>query len=80
LQVLLEVTVIVNVTVFPASPAPAVYEGVVVVALVKEPVPLCVHKMVPRAEVAPDTVVVPKWQMVADPPAVAAGSRSTFTV
>ena len=52
-------TVKVNVTVLPASPAAAVYVGVSVVALVNEPVPLCVHNMVPLDELAPLTVADP---------------------
>ena len=57
-QGLLE-TVIVKVTVFPASPAAAVYVGVNVIALVNDPVPLCVHNIVPLEELAPLTVAIP---------------------
>jgi hypothetical protein len=49
----------VRVTVLPPSPAAAVYVGVNVVALVKEPVPLCDQEMVPFVELAPLTVAVP---------------------
>jgi hypothetical protein len=50
----------VKVTVFPASPAAAVYVGVRVVdPAVIEPVPLCVHNIVPFVELAPLTVAVP---------------------
>jgi hypothetical protein len=70
----------VNVTVVPASAAPAVKVGVNVVALAKLPEPLCVQRMEPRADVAPETVAEAKLQMVWVPPAEAAGSWSTLTV
>jgi hypothetical protein len=63
-QGLLE-TVIVKVTVFPASPAAAVYVGVNVVApRVMEPAPFSVQAIVPFDEVTPLTVAVPFEQMV----------------
>ena len=57
-QGLLE-TVRVNITVLPASPAAAVYVGVSVVALLNEPIPLCVNNMATLEDVAPLTVAVP---------------------
>jgi len=75
------VTVMVRVTVVPASPTAAVYTGVKVVAPeVMEPVPLCVHKIVPLDELAPLTVAVAFEQMVWFPPAVAVGKGLTLTV
>ena len=63
-QELLE-TVIVKVTVFPASPAAAVYVGVnVVVPEVIDPAPFSVQAIVPFDDVAPLTVAVPFEQMV----------------
>ena len=57
-QGLLE-TVMVKVTVFPASPAAAVYVGVRVLAPeVIDPAPLSVHAIVPLDDVAPLTVAV----------------------
>ena len=73
-------TVSVNVTDVFSSPAPGVYVGAIVVALVKEPCPLCVHKMVPFDEVAPLTVAVPVKHIVSLPPAVAVGCGVTVTV
>ena len=53
-------TVMVKVTVLPASPAAGVYVGVKVVApAVIEPAPFSVHKIVPLDELAPLTVAVP---------------------
>jgi hypothetical protein len=58
-------TVIVKITVCPASPAAAVYVGVSVVAPdVIEPAPFSVHAIVPLLDVAPLTVAVPFWQIV----------------
>ena len=36
--------------------------------------PLCVHKIVPFVELAPLTVAVPVWHIVALPPAEAVGN------
>ncbi len=75
------VTVIVKVTVVPASPAAAVYVGVKVVApAVIEPAPFSVHKIVPLEEDAPETVVDSLEQMVEVPPALAVGKGLTLTV
>ena len=74
------VTVIVNVRVNPASPAPAVYVGVKVVAFVNDPKPLLVQRIVPFVELAPDTVAVPFEHIVWLPPALAVGNGFTFTV
>ena len=74
-QGLLE-TVIVKVTVLPASPAADVYVGVSEVPpAVIDPAPFSVHNIVPLEEVAapPGTVYVPPAQMVPLPPAVAVG-------
>ena len=73
-------TVIVNVTVFPASPAAAVYVGVNVVSFESDPEPLCVQRIVPFEELAPLTVAVPVSQIVAVPPAEAVGDAFTITV
>ena len=58
-------TVMVIVTVLPASPAAGVYVGVKdVEPPVIVPAPFSVHKIVPFVELAPLTVAVPDWQMV----------------
>jgi hypothetical protein len=68
------VTVIVSVTVVPASPAAAVYVGVKVVdPEVIDPEPSSVHSMVPLVALAPLTVADPFSQMVILPPALASG-------
>ena len=73
-------TVIVKVTVVPASAAAAVYVGVKDVSpAVIEPAPFSVHKIVPLAEVAPLTVAVALEQIVCVPPAVAVGNGLTIT-
>ena len=51
-----------------------------VVALVNEPCPLCVHKMVPFDDVASVIVAVPLKHIVWLPPAVAVGCGVTVTV
>ena len=66
-------TVMVNVTVWPASPITAVYTGLVVAPEVMEPNPLCVQAIVPFVADAPLTVDVPFEQVVWLPPADAVG-------
>ena len=74
------VTVMVNVTVFPASPAAAVYTGAVVVPPeVIEPAPLWVHAIVPLVD-DELMVAVPFEQIVWLPPALAVGNAFTITV
>ena len=63
-QAIVLVTVIVNVTVFPASPTAAVYVGVKVVFALIVPKPLCVQAIVPFDEVAPLTIAVALEQIV----------------
>ena len=75
------VTVIVKVTADPASPAAAVYVGVVVPCpFVIVPAPFSIHAIVPLVELAPLTVAVLFGQIVWFPPATAVGNASTFTV
>jgi hypothetical protein len=66
-------TVMVRVTVLPASPAAELYVGVKVVAFVNDPAPFSVHKMVPLEELAPLTVDAPNTQIFWLPPAEAVG-------
>ena len=78
---LLLVTVMVNVTVVPASPGAGVYTGVRVDPPdVIEPAPFSVHAIVPFVAVAPLTVAVSFTHIVCKPPALAVGKGSTFTV
>src|SRR6056297_1334551 len=79
LHALLLVTVMVSVTVLPASELTALYVGVSVVASDNEPFPLCVQLMVPLLAEAPLTVAAPFEQMVSLPPAEAVGCGSTLT-
>ena len=51
--------------------------GVVLVALLKEPLPLCVQSIVPLAELAPLTIPEAPWHMVWLPPADAVGAAVT---
>lgn len=71
---MLLVTVMVNVTVVPASAEPGVYSGLARVASLNVPVPEVVHKIVPLAALAPLTVAVTFAQIVCEPPAVAEGN------
>ncbi|MNQ83997.1 hypothetical protein D3C85_991140 [compost metagenome] len=75
------VTVIVIVTVVPASAAVGVYVGVsVFTPAVIVPAPFSVHNMVPLVAVAPVTVAVALEQIVCDPPAAAVGNGFTVKV
>ena len=75
------VTVIVSVTVLPASPAAGVYTGVSVVAPeVIEPAPFSVQAMVPFDELAPLIAAVPETHIVCVPPAIAVGCKLTVAV
>jgi len=75
-QELLLVTVIVNVTVFPASAKVELYVGVNDVELVIVPLPLCAQVIVPFAEDAPLTVAEAPAHILCVPPAIAEGVPS----
>ena len=75
------VTVIVNVTVLPASDVLEVYVGFIVPCpFVIVPAPLWVQKMVPFAALAPLTVAEVLEHIVWEPPAVADGNGFTIIV
>ena len=75
------VTVMVNVTVVPASPAAGVYTGVSVAPPeVIDPAPLSVQAMVPLDELAPLIVAVDVTHIVCVPPADAVGCKLIVAV